>query len=201
MDYKDINDYELLYMVSENNDDALDVLFKKYRPIIDRKIRHWYFLAKRCGMEKEDLEQEIFLIFIKAYKNYSDNSSLFYTYFNFLVDNHLKSYFKGKKIVDEKFVSLYEEDDDNVSLLEKINDLSKNPDDLCNYSIIMEKCNDFSYLLNQEHSLMFELYFHGYKINEIAELFDKNSNTVSVTVNRILKNLKKYLVKEGCLVL
>ena len=48
---------------------------------------------------------------------------------------------------------------------------------------------------------MFELYFHGYKINEIAELFDKNSNTVSVTVNRILKNLKKYLVKEGCLVL
>ena len=31
--YKDENDYELLYLVSENNDDAKDIFFEKYESI------------------------------------------------------------------------------------------------------------------------------------------------------------------------
>ena len=32
--YKDINDYEQLYLVSENDDIAKERLFNKYKPII-----------------------------------------------------------------------------------------------------------------------------------------------------------------------
>ena len=36
MDYKDYNDYELIYMVRENDDSSYDILFQKYIPIIKR---------------------------------------------------------------------------------------------------------------------------------------------------------------------
>ena len=34
MDYRDINDYEQLYLVAENDDEAEEVIFRKYKPII-----------------------------------------------------------------------------------------------------------------------------------------------------------------------
>jgi len=34
MNYKKINDYELLYMVRENDDYSKDLLYEKYLPII-----------------------------------------------------------------------------------------------------------------------------------------------------------------------
>ena len=49
MKYKDINDYYLVDMVCENNDDYCNVLFNKYQPVIkkivykslaDNKIKH-----------------------------------------------------------------------------------------------------------------------------------------------------------------
>ena len=32
--YKEYNDYELLYYISEKNEDASDILLKKYDPLI-----------------------------------------------------------------------------------------------------------------------------------------------------------------------
>lgn len=185
MDYKDINDYELLYMVSENSEDAIDILYKKYKPLIDKKIRNWSFIAKECGVDREDLEQEISLIFTKAYKSYSDNSSLFYTYFNFLVDNQLKNFFSNFKLEDKNIISIYEERSENSTIFDTIKSISLLPEEEVNYTEIVNKCNSFSFLLKEEQSLMFELYFHGYKIAEISKLVEKNSNTVSVTINRI----------------
>ena len=34
MNYRDYNDYELLSYVSEKNEEASEVLFEKYRPLI-----------------------------------------------------------------------------------------------------------------------------------------------------------------------
>ena len=34
MDYKNINDYEQLYLIRENDDEAKDTVFHKYKPII-----------------------------------------------------------------------------------------------------------------------------------------------------------------------
>ena len=36
MNYKNINDYEVLYMIRENSDDARDLIFQKYSPIIKK---------------------------------------------------------------------------------------------------------------------------------------------------------------------
>ena len=34
MDYNNLNDYEILSYVSENNDEANTIIFEKYKPLI-----------------------------------------------------------------------------------------------------------------------------------------------------------------------
>ena len=42
MKYKDINDYYLVDMVCENNDDYCNVLFNKYQPVIKKIVYKYY---------------------------------------------------------------------------------------------------------------------------------------------------------------
>ena len=32
--YRDLNDYEILYMICERKDDNFDILYEKYKPLI-----------------------------------------------------------------------------------------------------------------------------------------------------------------------
>ena len=34
--YREFNDYEILYLISENHDDIFDILYKKYYPLIKK---------------------------------------------------------------------------------------------------------------------------------------------------------------------
>ena len=42
MKYKELNDYELLYMVRESNDIIKEVLYVKYRPLIKNLSSEFY---------------------------------------------------------------------------------------------------------------------------------------------------------------
>ena len=36
MDYKKLNDYEVMYMIKENDDYSREILLKKYMPIVSK---------------------------------------------------------------------------------------------------------------------------------------------------------------------
>ena len=59
MDYKDIDDGELLHMLHESSEDAKDILFEKYKYIIDIEIRKYTNVAKKLGY---DLHSNIILV-------------------------------------------------------------------------------------------------------------------------------------------
>ena len=78
--YKNFNDYEILYMISENND--FDILYKKYQPLIYKVVKGYIYLFKNYGYELDDLMQLGYITLYKTsylYNNY--DSSIFYTYF------------------------------------------------------------------------------------------------------------------------
>ena len=55
--YTDLNDYEILYMVRENDEDASELMYKKYMPVVYKTVSGFIEAAKKVGLEKEDLEQ------------------------------------------------------------------------------------------------------------------------------------------------
>ena len=50
--YRDLNDYELLYMVCENNDNDFNMLLKKYKPLINKIVRNYEKYFRKVSTRK-----------------------------------------------------------------------------------------------------------------------------------------------------
>ena len=92
MEYR-INDDELIYMIRENDDIAVNTIFSKYKPIIMKVCSSYYDFAKTHGVEFCDLVQEGNISLYKAYSRYDEyKDNTFFTYFLKCLTNHLNSY-------------------------------------------------------------------------------------------------------------
>ena len=53
-----MNDYEVLYLISEDMDVSYDILYQKYLPIIKSLAKKYFRFASLHGGEYQDLIQE-----------------------------------------------------------------------------------------------------------------------------------------------
>ena len=92
--YNKINDNELIYLIEEGNEEALEIMFAKYEPLIRSKISKFKF-------DKENLDdylQECRLMLHKAIKLYNPNSpKTFNKYFDLILTNHFLTIIRDNK--------------------------------------------------------------------------------------------------------
>ena len=133
IDYKEYNDYELISLAQELNEDAIEILYKKYHPLIYKKSLKYSKLLKEKGIELNDLIQECYIILDYAIKNFNqDNNNIFYTYFNTCLDRNLinqyrKSINNKNRILNES-LPLETSDEEENNLIAIIEDKYNNPD-------------------------------------------------------------------------
>ena len=103
MEYKDINDYEVLYLIEENQSELKDVIFDKYKPILN-KISNSYFLKlKHCGVEFEDVYQEALIGLNYAIDHFSQRrNNLFYTYAVLCIQSKLNSFYNKQTSIHNR---------------------------------------------------------------------------------------------------
>ena len=81
MDYKKINDYEVVYLVKENDEEARKIIFNKYIPIVRKLASKYSMSAKWARVDFDDLVQEGLIALNDAIDKYDENSgALFYTF-------------------------------------------------------------------------------------------------------------------------
>ena len=81
MNYKDYNDYELLSYIAENNEEANNIMIKKYEPLINKIAKKMISHCKNNGLELSDLVQEGMIGLNHAIEKYRERENiLFYTY-------------------------------------------------------------------------------------------------------------------------
>lgn len=199
--YKDLNDYEIMYLVEENDEYASEVLFDKYRPIILKIASQYKNEAKKYGLEMDDLVQEGYLGLYNAIQTYdSNNDVLFYTYalvsIRSKILNILTIRGAGKNRLLNQAVSLSSEVSgiDDVSLIDILEDKSV----LLPHFILEENefsnvIHDFLLSIDFDKALIFELKLNGFKNIDIAELLNVQIKYVSNTLFRIRKQFKQYL--------
>ena len=91
------NDFELIYMAKEKNEEAIEMLYDKYKPLLDKKARECYLLCKNKGLEYNDFLQEAMIGFEEAIFSFDLNSNtLFYTFVNICVDRQLNTILASK---------------------------------------------------------------------------------------------------------
>ena len=57
MDYKDISDDELIMMIRESNEEAKDLMYAKYRFIVNYMVKKYKSLSYKLGIDIKDLNQ------------------------------------------------------------------------------------------------------------------------------------------------
>ena len=198
MDYKDINDYELIYEVRERNEIAYNTLYEKYRTLITKIAYEYYLVNRKKRVEFEDLVQEGYYALSVAVKEYDEKSTLFYTYVSLCIKREMERYIKGcgrnKNMVLSDAVSLNETVDKNGDIL--LEEVVPSKDDVEKYVLsedVFNKLWSFRHELSNEESLVFELKANKFSNNEICELLDMPYKKVDNYLRKIRLELTKYM--------
>ena len=193
MTYKNYNDYELMYLISENNEDAYQTVFDKYQPLILKEAIKYFFFAQKLGISKEDLIEEGKIGLYKAIKQYN-NDVEFFTFASLCIKRSILKIIAKNTTTKEKIVSeAINIDDNNDNFL-----YYKTQKDEDFVQIIIDrdfesKIIEFKNELNMTDSLIFELKYNGFSYKEISILMDIKTKTVDNRLLNIRNKLKKYL--------
>lgn len=201
-DYKDLNDYEIIYMVKENDENAMELLFHKYRPVITKIASSYLKIAKAYGLELEDLIQEGYIALYSAYRNYSDvRDAMFYTFVNVTIHSKILNCLRISNTKKNKSlnnsISLFNklsftEDQELIDVVE--NNLSPLPEEELGLKELEKIIRSFILELNYPQSCIFELNMNGFSNLDIAELLELEKKQVINYLYAIRKKFQSYLM-------
>lgn len=197
MIYKDLNDFELIAYTNENNEEANNILIKKYEPLINSIATKMLQSCSYLGIDKNDLVQEGMIGLNHAIGYFNEQKDItFYTYAKTCIERCLISYITSAKRLKHKSlnesISFDTEKDgmldcflkDDTNNPEKVVIGQKETEDLI--EIIKTKLTDF-----EEQVFMLMLSYFTYR--EIAEVLDKEPKQVDNAMQRIKSKVREEI--------
>ena len=192
------NDEILVELARSGNEDALDILMVRFKPLVKSKAKD-YFLS---GGGIEDLVQEGMIGLYKAVLNFdAEKNAKFATFAHLCVVRQIQSAIKAasrnKHIPLNKSISIHSENESGVSIGEIADRNIPNPEDLL---IGQEAYNDISEFIQEnlsklEHDILTH-YLEGKTHIQIAEAIGKNAKTVDNAIQRIRKKIGERVARD-----
>ena len=196
MDYKDFNDYELIYYIKDGSEDANNIMIKKYEPLIYKIASKMLPLCKYNGLEINDLIQEGMIGLNHAIEKYIEQKDiLFYTYAKKCIERKIisaviSSNRNKNKILNESISY----DDDNNLILNGVKDLKLNPEQvIIDTELEEETITKIKSTLTDFEIQVFDLLIAGFNYKEIAILLDKNEKSIDNAIQRVKSKIKKII--------
>ena len=188
MKYQNYNDYELIYMVRENDDDSYGILFHKYLPIIKRIACDYYRSYSNYGYDLDDFIQEGYLGFQRAITSYNeDKDILFYTFVTLCIHRKIINFCK-KITCDRKNISNdYLVDCDEIPLADHGFDLTELFANRELISMVWEVVYSFPI----EYTSVFELRMNQFRYSEISQLMEIPDRRAEFIDRRIMNKIRK----------
>lgn len=200
MSYDDINDYEVLSLVADN-EDATELLFEKYKPLIISLAKKTYGLAQNSGFDLNDMIQEAMIGFSTAINTFDESKdATFFTYAKTCIERRLYSLVKSasrhKNLLLNESYSVETLATDARSLENILEDTNSNPESkLIENETTRELTKNIQKTLTNLESAVFELKISGFTYKEIAEILGKDSKSIDNAISRIKLKVQKYLEK------
>lgn len=199
MKYQDLNDFELVSYVM-NNEEATDVLFEKYRPLIYSVAKKIYNENQNLGLDLNDLIQEGMVGFSIALNTYNEHKdTLFFTYAKKCISSKMYTMIKGARrqkhrILNSSISVEAFEEEFNVNLEGVIGDKLSNPEHIAiDNENVLELIENVKNEFTDIESQVFDLKKSGFGYREIAEVLELDPKSVDNAIQRIKNKIKNYL--------
>ena len=194
MEYID-NDYELVYMIGEQDDDALKLLFDKYDDVLKLWSNYYHKIYKKFNIPVDELIQEGKIGLYYAIKNFNEEKDVkFYTFALLCIKRSMMACIaKWTRCKNLMYTNTFLYDETFVS----INNYEVNPE------IIFESYEYEKMIINFKNSLdfldanIFELRYNSFSYKDIATLLGINKKKVDNSLIKIREKLKKYMLENN----
>lgn len=187
------DDYELVYLAQEGNEDAINIIYDKYKPIIVKKSKNAIVFVTHHGIEINDIMQEGYIGLEEAIRNFSqDSEATFYTFASLCIDRQLINFLRringNKDRVLNEAIMLDDSLEKTLTDNYNIEDILLGKD---NNEQITKMLRD---ALTDFEKNVFDLRIRGYSFEEIAKKLNKDLKSIYNTLQRIKAKFKK--IKE-----
>ena len=189
--YRNLNDYEILYMVSDARENNFDILLIKYKPLIYKIVKDYAKLFKRFGYELDDLMQVGYITLYKSSYLYDIyDQSMFYTYFKKALNNAIISCIKNnstnkREVLNNALSYEVEIPNSNIRYLDLFADSKSNLE-------LEKELIIFKNSMPVNLSWIFELFYNGYSKDEISILLDEEITDIKKDFLRIKEHALTY---------
>lgn len=191
------NDFELVSLAQENNEEAIEILYKKYNDLIQKKAKRVLRILKGSGIELSDIIQEALIGFDEAIRKFNQNDdTIFSTFAIICIDGRIKTFILKQNRGKYRFLNEavnFENRDNECNLLDLLSD-NVTPE-----SLLFNDVSESEIYIKIKNGLtgfedvVFELKIQGYEYKEIANILDIDSKDIYNAINRIRIKTKKIL--------
>lgn len=193
MDYPD---NELEFYLHDNNEVAVDLIYDKYKYIIEVLLNKYKRVFYALNIDIEEVKQEANLAFSSAiYKYDYDKDTSMSTFITLCVERKIRQIIKSYETVKSKVFS------ETLSLNTNISDTSLENfigDDTYEPLKTLESKDTLKYINNEVKSLLssselevYNLLLNGLNYTEIANVLKKTPKQIDNSIQRIRIKLKK----------
>ncbi len=190
------NDYELVDLVNEQSEEANNIIFKKYEPLIDSQAKEMMKYVHSNGIDLNDMIQEGRIGLNSAIQTFRESKeTLFYTYATTCIKRKMIDLIiainRQKNQLLNNSISFDGDDDSDLSYL--IKDEFSNPENM-----LIKEENKQEIMVYAEAELssvefqIFELRINGFNNDEIAGLLGINKKQIDNALHRIKNKLKQF---------
>ena len=195
MNYKKYNDYELIYMIRENDDFSQNILYEKYQPIIKKFATDFYIRYKSSGYDYEDFLEEATIGFQKALFSFDDTrENLFYSFAVLCIQRRLLSF--CRMFMSDKYKNVFFDtiSIDDISCIDNRN----NMDSIFDEKEMEKLLKSIIFDLSWEEGIVFELRLNGFQYLEISKLLDISCRKVGVILKSVRNVVRKRIHNYYC---
>ena len=186
-------DNELTYLLKDKNEIAQDVLYEKYKFIIDSIINKYRRVLLAYSIDFEEARQEANLAFSYAIYNYDEKKAAsLNTFITLCVERKIRNLIKSRETIKSRVQSETISLNNNDINLENILGDEKYEPLKTIETIDMLKYinNEVKTILSIKELEVYNLLIQGLDYHEIATILNKTDKQIDNTIQRIRKKLQ-----------
>lgn len=197
----EFSDEEILNLALADNEDAKNIIYEKFKYIVEIMLRKYHNIALKMGLDLNELEQEAYYAFSDALSSFRDDKNAkLATFISICIDRRLKKIIRKSsgekaKVLNNTYSLDYDYNEDGTTLKDCLSDASQN-DPLYNltakenYEELLTKIK--TNLSSSEYEV-FSYIVNDFDYLTIAELTNRNPKQVDNTIQRIKHKIRDII--------
>lgn len=194
-------DTALVNLVCENSEEARDVLYEKYKYIVDIIYNKYRKSAYYLSVDLNELRQEALVGFSDALVRYNQDKDVnLQTFISLCVERRVRNYVRSAETLKNKMLRTAYSldatygDDDQVPLSEKIGTIANDPqvtlEEMENIKNLKKQIDE---ILSPTEKEVYELILNDFSYEDIASILNKDIKSIYNTSARLKAKIRSIL--------